>query len=104
MGAAPMSTWMGVVLTCVGCYVLKLLGLVLPERYLVPLGRVAEPLPVALLAALVAVSTFDRDRGLALDARAAGVAVAVVLVWRRAPLIAVVVAAGATAALLRAVA
>jgi hypothetical protein len=98
------STWAGVLLTCAGCYLLKLVGLVLPERALAPLSRFADALPVALLAALVAVSTFGQGRALTVDARVAGVAVGALLVWRRAPVLVVIVAAGATAALLRALA
>jgi hypothetical protein len=56
---------------------------------------------VALLAALAAVQTFATGTSLVIDARAAGVAVAVVALLLRAPFIVVVVAAAATAALLR---
>ena len=97
-----MSTWTPVLLVCSGCYLLKLVGLVLPRRALAPLERVAEPLPIALLAALVAVNTLAHGRALTVDARLAGVLVGAVLVWRRAPVLVVVVAAGATAAVLRA--
>ena len=54
-----------------------------------------------LLAALVVVQAFAGDRALELDARAAGLAVGAVLVVLRAPFLLVVVAAAATAALLR---
>jgi hypothetical protein len=97
-----MSTWTGVLLTCAGCYLLKVVGLLLPARLLTPLRPIAEALPVALLAALVAVSTLGQGQALVVDARVAGVAVGAVLVWRRAPMLAVIVASGATAALLRA--
>ena len=66
---------------------------------------VAARLPAlapALLAALVATQLTD-DRGLPrLDERAAGVLVAAVLVWRRAPFAVCIVAAAAVAAGLRA--
>jgi hypothetical protein len=61
-------------------------------------------LPAALLPALVVVNTFAGDRQLVVDARAAGLAVAVVASWRRAPFVVVVVAAAATTALVRALA
>ncbi|MFG1928229.1 AzlD domain-containing protein [Cryptosporangium sp. NPDC048952] len=64
--------------------------------------RAATLLPVALLAALVAVQTFGDGRSLALDARAAGIAVAIVAVLLRAPFLVVVVLAAATAAVVRA--
>jgi branched-subunit amino acid transport protein len=99
-----MSIWTGVLLTCAGCYLLKLMGMVLPERALAPLGRFTDAVPVALLAALVGVSTLGDGRGLVVDARLAGVAVGAALVWRRAPVLVVIVGAGATAALLRAIA
>ena len=57
---------------------------------------------MALLAGLVAVQAFAGDGALVLDARAAGLAVALGLVLLRAPFLLVVVAAAATAALLRA--
>ena len=60
--------------------------------------------PVVLLAALAALQTFTSGRHLAVDARAAGVAVAVLAVWRKAPFLLVVGLAAATTAGLRAVA
>ena len=55
-----------------------------------------------LLAALVVVSTFASGRSLVLDARAAGMAAAVVAVVLRAPVLVVVAVAAATAAVVRA--
>ena len=48
--------WTAVLLAGVGCYLLKLAGLSLPERVLAhpTVERVADLIPVALLAALVA--------------------------------------------------
>ncbi|MDP9408688.1 MAG: AzlD domain-containing protein, partial [Actinomycetota bacterium] len=45
-------TWAAVVATCVGCYLLKLAGLLLPRGLLErpAMSRVADLLPVALLA------------------------------------------------------
>jgi branched-subunit amino acid transport protein len=82
---------------------LKALGLVvigaraLPER----LERCLVLVPAALLAALIARDTFTTGQDLVLDERAAGVAVAAVAAWRRAPFVVVVVLASATTALLR---
>jgi hypothetical protein len=59
--------------------------------------RVASLLPVALLAALIGTQTFDGG----VDARAAGLAAAVIALLARAPLLVVVTAAAATTALLR---
>lgn len=69
------------------------------------LERVIPLLAPALLAGLVVVETFGTTGGgLALDARAGGVAAAGIAIWRRAPLMVVVLAAAAATALLRALA
>lgn len=96
-------TWAAIVGAGIGCYLLKLAGLSVPasvlERPVV--RRVADLIPVALLAGLVAVQVFADGTRLALDARAAGLAAAVVLLLLRAPFLVVVVGAATTAALLR---
>jgi branched-subunit amino acid transport protein len=95
--------WWSILGAGVGCYALKLAGMSIPaavlERPLVE--RIADLIPVALLAALVSVQVFARGPHLTLDARAAGLAVAVVALVLRAPFLVVVVAAALTAALLR---
>jgi branched-subunit amino acid transport protein len=63
--------------------------------------RVADLIPVALLAALVAVQVFADGTRVTIDARAAGLAAAVVALMLRAPFLVVVFVAAATAALLR---
>ena len=70
-------TWVAILATAAGCYLLKLAGLWVPEQVLDhPLmARVSDLLPVALLAALA--------------------------LLLRAPFLVVVAAAAATAALLR---
>lgn len=95
-----MRLWLTVVVASVGCAALKLAGFVVPLRLLESsiAQRVLEALPVALLSALVAVSTFATGNHLMLDSRAAGLAVALILVALRAPFLVVVVAACATAA------
>jgi branched-subunit amino acid transport protein AzlD len=89
------STWIAIGLTVVGCYAVKLIGLLVPagalERPLV--RRLAALLPVALLAALTAQQTFGDGQALVLDARAAGVAAAAVALLLRAPFLLVVGAA-----------
>ncbi len=65
------------------------------------LDRTAVLLPAPLIAALVASSTFVSDRQLSVDARAVGLAVAAVALWRKAPFIVVVLLAAAGAALTR---
>lgn len=95
--------WTAVVLAGVGCYLLKLAGLSLPERVLAhpTVERVADLIPVALLAALVAVQVFADGPALRLDARVLGLAFAVVALLLRAPFLVVVVGAAAVAALAR---
>jgi uncharacterized membrane protein len=95
--------WAGVLVASAACYGLKLAGLSLPQRWLTdPRVQKAVPLiPIALLAALVATQTFSTGRHLALDVRAAALAVAIVAVLLRAPFLVVVAAAAATAAILR---
>jgi branched-subunit amino acid transport protein len=96
-------TWWAILGAGAGCYLLKLAGLSLPSRVLRrPVAeRVADLIPVALLAALVAVQVFASGSHLTIDARVAGLAVAVVALLLRAPFLVVVVAAALTAALLR---
>jgi hypothetical protein len=70
-------------------------GKPLPPR----IGRIIGLLAPALLAALVAISTFGGDRALVLDERAVGVgAAAIAVAFKAPPLLVVVVAAVVTAA------
>ncbi|NPC43489.1 AzlD domain-containing protein [Nocardioides sp. zg-1230] len=95
--------WTAVLLAGVGCYLLKLAGLSLPERVLEhpTVERVADLIPVALLAALVAVQTFSSGPELVLDARALGLGFAVVALLLRMPFLVVVVGAAVVAAVAR---
>jgi branched-subunit amino acid transport protein len=96
-------TWVAILGAGVGCYLLKLAGLSLPARVLEhPVAeRVADLIPVALLAALVAVQVAADGTRLTVDARLAGLGAAVVALVLRAPFLVVVSVAAATAALLR---
>ena len=87
-----------------GCYAEKILGYFLPRALLDnrAVRRVFGLLPVTLLAALVAVQTFGSGQSLVIDARLAGLVVAVVALLLRAPFLVVVLAAAVTAAVLRA--
>ena len=95
--------WTAVLLAGVGCYLLKLAGLSLPERVLAhpTVERVADLIPVALLSALVAVQVFSTGPELVLDARALGLAFAVVALVLRMPFLVVVVGASVVAAVAR---
>lgn len=95
--------WWAVLGGSLGCYLLKLAGLSVPHRVLERprVSRIADLIPVALLAALVAVQVFSGDRNLVIDARAGGLAAGIVLLLLRAPFLVVVFGAAAAAALLR---
>ena len=99
------GTWAAVLATAAGCYALKLAGLTVPDRVLAKerARRFAELVPVALLAALVAVQVLTQGRTVTADpARLAGLAAVVVALVLRAPFLVVVVAAAGTAAAVRA--
>jgi uncharacterized membrane protein len=95
--------WAAVLVGAFGCWLLKVAGLSVPERVLEHprVERIANLLPVALLAALIATQTFTRDGNLTIDARAAGMVVAAIAVARRAPFLVVLVLAVATTAAVR---
>jgi hypothetical protein len=65
---------------------------------------VIELMASALLAALVVVETFGRGRSLTVDARALGVAFAIVVLARRGPVLFAVIGSAAVAAIARAIA
>jgi uncharacterized membrane protein len=94
--------WPSVLLGSLGCYLLKLAGMLVPRRVLEDprVLRLSALAPIALLAALIAMQAFSSGRHLALDARAAGLCAAAVLVAARAPFLLVVGGAVATSALL----
>ncbi|GAA4689845.1 AzlD domain-containing protein [Nocardioides conyzicola] len=95
--------WVAVGITAIGCYLLKLAGLSVPPRVLERpvVERVADYIPVALLAALIAVQVLSRGHELVIDARALGLGVAVVLLLVRAPFLVVVFGAALAAAVVR---
>ncbi len=95
--------WGGVLVASAACYLLKLAGLSLPQRWLqgARIQRTVPLIPVALLAALVATQSFSTGQHLMIDVRAAALGVALVAVILRAPFLIVVASAAATAALLR---
>ncbi len=98
-----MTLWAGVLVASAACYGLKLAGLSLPQAWMqdARIQRTVPLLPVALLAALIAILTFSTGHRIVLDVRAAALAVAAIAVLLRAPFLVVVAAAAATAALLR---
>ena len=95
--------WAGLLVASAACYGLKLAGLSMPQRWLGDerVQRTIPLIPVALLAALVAIQTFSTGQRLVVDVRAASIVVAMIAVLLRAPFLVVVSAAAATAALIR---
>ncbi|MFF7391399.1 AzlD domain-containing protein [Streptomyces scabiei] len=100
-----MNVWIAVLATAVGCYAVKLIGLMVPEGVLErpAVRRLAALLPVALLAALTAQQTFATGHDLVVDARAAGLVAAALALLRRAPFLIVVAAAVLVTAGVRAI-
>ncbi|MDG4832275.1 AzlD domain-containing protein [Solwaraspora sp. WMMD1047] len=106
MNQLPLSTSTlvaAVLALAVGTYAFRLAGVLLRDRLDLPdwLRRMLPIGAAALLAALAATAALTEGSGFAGVARPAGVLVGVALAWRRAPFVAVVVAAAATTALLR---
>lgn len=96
--------WAAVLGCAAGCYLLKLAGLSVPAHLLAKpvVQRIADLIPVALLAALIATQVFaGPHRSLVLDGRAVGLAAAAAALLLRAPFLVVVFVAAAAAALVR---
>ena len=100
-----MSGWTAVLAACALCFGFKVAGYLAPHSWLERprVTRLTGLVTVALLSALVAVQTVAVGHRVSLDARVPAVAVAAVLLWRRAPFIVVVVSGALVAAGLRAV-
>ena len=101
-----MSIWLAVIVASVISFATKLSGYTVPSTWLEhpKVARVSALLPAALLASLVVLQTFSSGQHLVVDARAAGLLVAMAALLARLPFIVVVILAAATAALLRALA
>lgn len=95
--------WTLIALLSITAYALKVLGFaVVGGRRMPPvIERCLALIPASLLAALVVKDTFTTAQDLVVDARAAGLVVALIAVWRKAPFIVVVVAAMAATAVIR---
>jgi len=96
-------TWLAILALAAGTYGFRVAGPLLRQRITIS-DRVQEVLSlsaVVLLAALIATAALTAGQGFAGWARPAGVVVGAVLAWRRAPFVVVILAAAATAAILR---
>ena len=96
-------SWAAVGALCGAAYAIKAIGAFAAGRARpgAAAGGSLEVLVVPVIAGLIVVQTIGAGQGVVLDARLPAVVVAGVLVWRRAPLLVVVIAAAGTAALLR---
>ena len=92
-----------ILVLALGTYTMRLGGVLLRERLELSalLERLLPMAATALLAALAGTAALMAGSAFAGVARPAGVAVGALLAWRRAPFVVVVLAAAATAALLR---
>jgi hypothetical protein len=98
-----MNTWQVIILASIAVFALKLVGYLVPPSVLQrprP-ARIANLTTVALLAALIVVQALGAGPHIVIDARVPAVLVAAGLLALRVPFILVVIAAAATAALIR---
>ena len=93
----------GMAALAAGTFAIRLSGQALRARITFPprASKLLEAAAVVMLAALVVTTALTQGHGFAGFARPAGVLVAGVLAWRRAPFVLVVIAAAAVTALLR---
>ena len=96
-------TWTFILLLAACAYGLKVLGVVVIGQREMPLAlqRCLLLIPAALLAGLIAKDTFPPGQSYAIDARAAGLAVAILATWRKLPFAVVIIAGIGTTALIR---
>jgi hypothetical protein len=97
-------TWAIVGVLAAGVWGQRLLGMFVGVRVLgrhPSLARLGTLIPAAVVMAVVVQLSIASGRSLVVDARLVGMAVAGVLVWRRAPFAVVVLAAATATALVR---
>ena len=94
--------WGAVIGASILAFSFKFIGQSIPQSLLSNprISRIADLIPTALLAGLVAVQTFANKTELVIDQRLAGLAVAVVALYLRANFLVMLIAATLTSALL----
>ena len=99
-----MTLWTALLIAGLVSLATKLAGFLAPQRLLqgARTSRIMALLPVAMLAALVAVQSFASGQALAIDARAVALLAAFIALLARVPFLAVIVLAAVVAATLRA--
>ena len=96
--------WPTILIASGAAYALKLLGYVVPERWLdTPMARrITVLIPIALLSALIGLWTLVSGSSIVIDARLPGVLAAMVALLLRAPFLVVIITAAAVTAAVRA--
>jgi branched-subunit amino acid transport protein len=98
-------SWFGLLVFSVGNLATRALGMFVLGGRIGPDSRWAKLMmlvPIAVVAAVFAAQTFTSRDHIVLDARVLGVAAASMAVWRKAPMVVVVVVAAGTTAAVRA--
>lgn len=105
MNMSDAELWWLIIGLSAASYGLKIAGFVVVGGRTMPpvLERCLALIPASLLAALVVKDTFTTAQDVVVDARAVGLLVALIAVWRKAPFIVVVLAAMAATAIVRAI-
>ena len=98
-----MSMWWWILIACVVAYLTKLLGYLVPRKWLTNprVARLAGTLTIGLLASLTVANTVASGAQLAVDARLGALVAAAIALWLKAPFLVVVIAGAAAAAGLR---
>ncbi|MHA6513662.1 AzlD domain-containing protein [Tessaracoccus sp. Z1128] len=98
-----MTLWLWILAACAIAYATKLIGYLVPERWLENpwVSTLSHGVTVGLLASLVALNTFVSGTAITLDARIVALAAAAVALVFKAPYLLVVIVGAAAAALAR---
>ncbi|HKU09945.1 MAG TPA: AzlD domain-containing protein [Sinomonas sp.] len=98
-----MNLWFWVIASCAAAYAIKLLGYLVPRRWMKNerMTRIAGTVTIGLLASLTVVNALGNGQALAFDARIGSLAAAAVALMLRAPFLVVVIVGAAVAAGLR---
>lgn len=96
-------SWAFVLALGAATYGIKLFGSVIVGQRQMPLvvQRCLFLIPAALLAGLITKDTFTTGQEIVIDARAAGLAVAILATWKKAPFWLVILGGVGTTALIR---
>ncbi|MEK9578383.1 MAG: AzlD domain-containing protein [Aquiluna sp.] len=90
------------IIASIAVYSWKILGYLVPERYITPALRAfADRVTVAVLAALVGIQGFTQGGAVVMDVRVVALGVGALMLWLRAPYVLVVLVGALVAAGLR---